>query len=168
MLKQTLLTCCLALVIMIGYGQKSKTKTPVSWESVVVQEKMKVGELMKKNHLPVVSEVMRHNMPAQQIQVDLTGVKQLILKTWGTENGTGWDHAVWGNAKLITGEGKEVWLSEMQPVMVQAPYGCPFYDRNFNNQKLTVNGKSYEHGMMLHADGMVAYQLDGKYKKIIR
>lgn len=26
MLKQTLLTCCLALVIMIGYGQKSKTK----------------------------------------------------------------------------------------------------------------------------------------------
>ena len=35
MLKQTLLTCCLALVIMIGYGQKSKTKTPVSWESVV-------------------------------------------------------------------------------------------------------------------------------------
>lgn len=165
MLKQTLLTCCLALVIMIGYGQKSKTKTPVSWESVVVQEKMKVGELMKKNHLPVVSEVMRHNMPAQQIQVDLTGVKQLILKTWGTENGTGWDHAVWGNAKLITGEGKEVWLSEMQPVMVQAPYGCPFYDRNFNNQKLTVNGKSYEHGMMLHADGMVAYQLDGKYKK---
>lgn len=43
MLKQTLLTCCLALVIMIGYGQKSKTKTPVSWESVVVQEKMKVG-----------------------------------------------------------------------------------------------------------------------------
>lgn len=111
------------------------------------------------------SEVMRHNMPAQQIQVDLTGVKQLILKTWGTENGTGWDHAVWGNAKLITGEGKEVWLSEMQPVMVQAPYGCPFYDRNFNNQKLTVNGKSYEHGMMLHADGMVAYQLDGKYKK---
>ena len=31
MLKQTLLTCCLALVIMIGYGQKSKTKTPVSW-----------------------------------------------------------------------------------------------------------------------------------------
>ena len=69
MLKQTLLTCCLALVIMIGYGQKSKTKTPVSWESVVVQEKMKVGELMKKNHLPVVSEVMRHNMPAQQIQV---------------------------------------------------------------------------------------------------
>ena len=84
MLKQTLLTCCLALVIMIGYGQKSKTKTPVSWESVVVQEKMKVGELMKKNHLPVVSEVMRHNMPAQQIQVDLTGVKQLILKTWGT------------------------------------------------------------------------------------
>ena len=70
MLKQTLLTCCLALVIMIGYGQKSKTKTPVSWESVVVQEKMKVGELMKKNHLPVVSEVMRHNMPAQQIQVE--------------------------------------------------------------------------------------------------
>jgi len=165
MLKQTLLTCCLALVVMIGYGQKSKTKTPASWESVVVQEKMKVGELMKKNHLPVVSEVMRHNMPAKQIQVDLTGVKQLILKTWGTENGTGWDHAVWGNAKLITDEGKEVWLSEMQPVMVQAPYGCPFYDRNFNNQKLTINGKSYDHGMMLHADGMVAYQLDGKYKK---
>ena len=45
MLKHTLLTCCLALVIMIGYGQKSKTKTPVSWESVVVQEKSSSGSV---------------------------------------------------------------------------------------------------------------------------
>ena len=81
MLKQTLLTCCLALVIMIGYGQKSKTKTPVSWESVVVQEKMKVGELMKKNHLPVVSEVMRHNMPAQQIHILVNSVSR-SLSPW--------------------------------------------------------------------------------------
>lgn len=155
----------LILLFSVGYGQMKAGKPAVSWENAVVNSKMNLIKQMKTNHFPLVSGVMKHRMPAQKIEADLTGLNDLVLYTWGTEDGNGWDHAAWANARLTTVDGQVVWLDELKYRYAKAPHDSPLLNRNFGNKKISINGKAYDHGILLHADGVMIYTLDKKYKK---
>ncbi len=59
------------------------------------------------------TSVMKLGDPAQAVDVDVRGVKTLLLLVDGAGDGVGWDHADWAEAKLtVSGE---------RPVILKAP-----------------------------------------------
>ncbi len=166
MLRKLITIGCFILVSVLGYTQnKASGKKAVSWENAVVNSKLNTARSMSVNHFPIVSDVMRFKMPPRKIEVDLTGVEELVLYTWSTEDGNDWDQAVWGEARLTTVDGKEVWLDELKYSYAKAPHGSPLINKSFNNRKIMLGGKEYDHGVVVHADGEVIYRLNKKYKK---
>lgn len=166
MSKKIIVICCLMLFAFSGYAQNKKgTKAAETWVDAVVKTKKAVGKEMGGCNMPVSSKVMRLNMPAQKLVADLTGLNELVLYTWGTEDGNNWDHSAWADAKLITADGKTVWLDELDWKYAKAPHGSPMKNKNFSGGKITINGKRYDHGLMVHADGEVVFDLGKKYKR---
>ena len=159
------ISCCILFFLPLSAQNRTKKKAAASWEEAVVNLKRELREGKQNGPVPVFSDVMRHKMPARLISMDVTGVDDLLLATWGTADGDDWDHAVWANARLITTDGKEVWLDDLKWKYAKAPYGCPILNKHFSGRKITVGGKVYDHGILLHADGEVVYSLGKKYKK---
>lgn len=136
------------------------TASSQNWSDDVIKVKKEIVKNLKQ----VKSDVKRHKNDSEKISVDVTGWNDLILYSWGTEDGNSWDHGVWGNAILTANDGTKVKVSEMTFAWEQAPYGSPKRDANLSNKPLSVNGKVFKHGVIIHADGMIAIDLAGKYK----
>ncbi len=61
------------------------------------------------------------------VSVDIPeGTRQIVLKTDATEDGTGWDHADWADAHLVTADGRRLWLDEHKDAPFFARVGPPF------------------------------------------
>ena len=114
-------------------------------------------------------EITTKTLP-QTITVDITGQRFLSLKA---EPGQAHreDHACWANAKLITKDGKTVWLDTLTPEYVKVGWG------RFAAGKMKVKGRDsmspsklgtgktlYDRFIYAHAPSTIVYRLDPKMK----
>lgn len=158
----------LGMMLLLSTGvfaqAKRNVKVPPPWAEAAVKAKADVCNRLNKANMPVETGVMRLKTPAQTIRVDVSGWTELALYTWGTGDGYRFDHAAWGNARLTTTDGKTVWLDELKPSYLSSPYKAPRPNRNMSGGPISINGRSFEHGVMLHANGEMIFPLDKKYK----
>ena len=60
------------------------------------------------------SGVLRGGQEPQSIDVELGGATVLDLEVGDAGDGPGWDHADWAEARVVTQDGKTLWLDEMR------------------------------------------------------
>lgn len=139
----------------------ASTATAQNWSEDVIKAKKEIS----KNFLQTKTGVKKYKEAADKLSVDVTGWNDLVLYCWGTEDGNDYDQGAWGNAKLIANDGSEVKISDMVYKLVNAPHGSPKRNTGFSNKPLVVAGKTYEHGVCIHAHGEIVIELGGKYKR---
>lgn len=152
-----LVTCSLlAGPLGLAWGQRTAPKT---WTVEAAQAKTELQTSLQKHGLPVVSVCMKRNMPAETVSAPLKDAARLVLITDGGPDGDSYDHAVWANARLIRRDGTYVWLDDLKPLRSKAGWGNPVANKNLSGKPLSIAGKTYEHGMFCHADGLLIYEL---------
>lgn len=147
-------------------AQNRTTKKPQlsTWESDVKNIKANIIQLLNDADMPFETAVFRHKTPARKIKIDVSGWDNLVLYTNGTADGVHYDHAIWGNPRLIAANGESVWIDELTPVFRRTNFESPAINKNFSGNTISINGTKYQHAITLHTEGETVYKLDKKYK----
>ncbi len=109
------------------------------------------------------SGLMPGNGPAKQVSLDIKGRRWLRL-LGAVKKGTGNCH-IWGDARLVAANGKVTRLCDLKPVAVSVGWGQLLTNKNWQNHPLKIAGRQFEHGVWVHADSDICYELAGKYER---
>ena len=90
-----------------------KQKKVDTWIDASIKAKTELQTQLQKTGMPIISSFKKHKEKAEPFAVDLKGVDKLVLITAGGPDGSDYDQAVWGNARLIKADGTAVWLDEV-------------------------------------------------------
>jgi hypothetical protein len=101
--------------------------------------------------------------PAQHVAVDVSGWQWLRLIST-LERGPGNCH-IWGDATLIAKDGSKKRLSELAPVSVRVGWGELIPNRNWQDRPLAIKDRQFEHGIWVHANSDVCYELAGEFER---
>ncbi len=140
-----------------------KPKKAETWIDASVKAKSELRTQLQKAGMPVMSKWIKVNDKAEPFVVDLKNCDKLILVTSGGPDGSSYDHAVWGNARLIAADGSSVWLDQTPFEYGVAGWDKPRMNINANGKPIRIAGKAYEHGVFCHANGTLVYPVKGKY-----
>ncbi|MEG1748305.1 MAG: SUMF1/EgtB/PvdO family nonheme iron enzyme [Tannerellaceae bacterium] len=140
-----------------------KQKTAETWIDASVKAKSELRAQLQKSGMPVLSKWMKHKSNAAPFVVDLKGVDKLVLITSGGPDGSEYDQAVWGNARLIAADGTSVWLDEIPFEYGIAGWAKPKMNINAYDKEIYIGGKLYPHGVFCHANGTLVYPVNNKY-----
>lgn len=151
----------LAISILVNISMLTASEKPVSEAGLecFAEAKFRFMEKMKESNLPKTSSYMKSSMKAERFSVDLEGMDRLILLTEGGEDGSGWDHAVWAEARFIRKDGTSVWLDEIPYAYGKAGEGDIIYNKNQDDRPISIAGQKHQHSLFCHADGMIIYDL---------
>ncbi len=109
------------------------------------------------------TEVVEYGAKPVKLSIDVTGWKTLSLRSWETENGRSYDQSAWGGAVLIKKDGTKVWVSDMDYVYSNTPYGLPKRDMGFSNGPIVIGGETFERGVTMHAPSELAVNINGEF-----
>lgn len=159
--KYILLFCLFASASLLS-AKDLKGKTE-SWIDASVKAKSEIRTQLQKAGMPVKSRWVKHHEKAEPFTVNLTGCDKLVLHTEGGSDGSDYDHAVWANARLVKADGSSVWLDQLSYEYAVTGWGNPVKNANINGQPIRIGGKTYEHGVLCHANGTLIYPLNDTY-----
>ena len=151
----------LAISVLVNIPMLTASEKPVSEAGLecFAEAKFRFMAKMKESNLPETSSYMKSSMKAERFSVDLAGMDRLILLTEGGEDGSGWDHAVWAEARFIRKDGTSVWLDEIPYAYGKAGEGDIIYNRNQDDMPISIAGQKHQHSLFCHADGIIIYDL---------
>ncbi|MFI5380938.1 MAG: NPCBM/NEW2 domain-containing protein [Tepidisphaerales bacterium] len=112
---------------------------------------------------PFVSELVTADKPMQQVSVNVAGVDKLRLVGICEKDRA--NCHIWGEAKLIAKDGKEVRLADLKPLVVRVGWGEYLVNENWQQHKLKIGDRTFAHGIWVHADSDVCFDLAGKYER---
>jgi hypothetical protein len=96
---------------------------------------------------------------AIDVDVDVRGRRRLVLVADGGEDGTGWDHALWTEPRLVMDDGSERLLTEQSWVQASAGWGEVSTARSPSGGQMHVAGTAIRHGIAAHARSVIEYSL---------
>ena len=140
-----------------------KQKKVDTWIDASIKAKTELQTQLQKTGMPIISSFKKHKEKAEPFAVDLKGVDKLVLITAGGPDGSDYDQAVWGNARLIKADGTAVWLDEVPFEYGVAGWAKPKMNINAYDHEIFMAGKEYKHGVFCHANGTLVYPIKGEY-----
>ncbi|WP_347146933.1 SUMF1/EgtB/PvdO family nonheme iron enzyme [Parabacteroides goldsteinii] len=140
-----------------------KQKKVDIWIDASIKAKTELQTQLQKTGMPIISSFKKHKEKAEPFAVDLKGVDKLVLITAGGPDGSDYDQAVWGNARLIKADGTAVWLDEVPFEYGVAGWAKPKMNINAYDHEIFIAGKEYKHGVFCHANGTLVYPIKGEY-----
>ena len=156
-----LVSLFLSTSFLVSAGPKQKKAD--TWIDASIKAKTELQTQLQKANMPVISTWKKHKEKAEPFAVDLKGVDKLVLITAGGPDGTDYDQAVWGNARLIKADGTAVWLDEVPFEYGVAGWAKPKMNINAYDHEIFIAGKEYKHGVFCHANGTLVYPVKGEY-----
>ncbi|WFE83419.1 SUMF1/EgtB/PvdO family nonheme iron enzyme [Parabacteroides chongii] len=156
-----LVSLFLSTSFFVSAGPKQKKAD--TWIDASIKAKTELQTQLQKANMPVISTWKKHKEKAEPFAVDLKGVDKLVLITAGGPDGTDYDQAVWGNARLIKADGTAVWLDEVPFEYGVAGWAKPKMNINAYDHEIFIAGKEYKHGVFCHANGTLVYPVKGEY-----
>ena len=176
MIKKTIFTASLALamaaavpvtasaVVVAPVAAAPVSKAQQTWlqQALAAKEKLAADS---PNGLPYVSTEYRRGTAPGKVSVDLTGLKEISLVTWGTPDGNDYDHAVWADAKFTKKDGTVVRIGEMKPKVKRIEGNWTSTDKNLAGNTLQIRDTKYKYGLVAHANSLLTYELNGEYTR---
>ena len=156
-----LVSLFLSTSFLVSAGPKQKKAD--TWIDASIKAKTELQTQLQKANMPVISTWKKHKEKAEPFAVDLKGVDKLVLITAGGPDGSDYDQAVWGNARLIKADGTVVWLDEVPYEYGVAGWAKPKMNINAYDHEIFIGGKEYKHGVFCHANGTLVYPIKGEY-----
>ncbi|MBS0204548.1 MAG: NPCBM/NEW2 domain-containing protein [Planctomycetes bacterium] len=106
------------------------------------------------------SKIVNESTPGMSIDidVDVTGAKELYLVVRDGGDGFGCDWADWAEPRLISAAGEKK-LTELKWKSAAAEWGQVGVNKNAGGDKLKIAGKPVEYGIGTHANSVIAYDL---------
>jgi putative membrane-bound dehydrogenase-like protein len=101
---------------------------------------------------------------AVDVDVDITGAKQLYLVVTDADDGISADWADWAEPRLI-GPGGEKKLSDLKWKSANSGWGTPHSNRNVEGGPLRINGQSMPYGIGTHSNSLIVYDLPPGYTR---
>jgi putative membrane-bound dehydrogenase-like protein len=99
---------------------------------------------------------------AVDIEVNISGAKQLFLVVDNAANGNSHDWADWIEPTLVGLDG-ETKLTDLKWKSATSDYGKPQINRNCEGKELVVNNEPVDFGIGTHANSIITYHLGGNY-----
>ena len=159
--------CSLIVTLLISIplllGAIPERKKVDTWIDAAVKQKANLRLELQKARMPVTSKWIKTKAKAEPFAVDLKGVERLVLITSGGPDGSSYDHAVWGNARLIKADGTSVWLDETPYEYGVTGWATPKMNVNAYDKEIIIGGKVYSHGVFAHANSTLIYPINGQY-----
>jgi alpha-galactosidase len=94
-----------------------------------------------------------------EVDVDVRGRARLVLVAEGGEDGTGWDHALWTEPRLVMDDGTERRLTDERWVQATAGWGEVSTERSPSGGPMRVDGRPVRYGIAAHARSLIEYSL---------
>ena len=141
----------------------AKGKKTSSWLDATVEAKTEIQAKLKKKKMSVSSSWIRKGQKPERFTIDVKGMEKLVLVTTGGPDGNSHDHGIWANARLITKDGKQVWLDKLDYEYGVSGWKSPRKNRDTANKYIYIAKKKYDHGILCSAEGMLVYDLGDKY-----
>ncbi|NOZ22016.1 MAG: hypothetical protein GXP25_13120 [Planctomycetes bacterium] len=113
---------------------------------------------------PVQSYLMRKGSGPLSISVDVSNVDRMYLVALHEAKRCRIP-AVWGDARLIAKDGKEVSLSKLKPAAIRVPWRAVARDRDFKGKPLSVAKAQFKTGIITLTPGELGFKLGKKYKR---
>ena len=106
------------------------------------------------------SKVVNRSTPghAVEIDVDVTGAKELYLVVRDGGDGFGADWANWAEPRLVMASGEKK-LTEMKWKSAGADWGNVAINKNAGGDAMRIAGKAVEYGIGTHANSVIAFDL---------
>ncbi len=161
-MKKILTLQILMFVSFFAFGQAKKAASE-TWIDASVKAKSEIRTSLKKTSFPIQSEWIKSGMSAVPMSADVSGQETLVLLTSGGSDGSSWDWGVWAGAKLIKKDGTAVWLDELKPTLQKSSEGHISFNKDLGGRPLAIGDKTYEHGVLCHAEGIMVYNLNKEY-----
>ncbi|MFR9649979.1 MAG: SUMF1/EgtB/PvdO family nonheme iron enzyme [Rikenellaceae bacterium] len=159
----TKLIVCFMLMSVISLNAKSKA---TSWQEAIIELKSQIASGKIEVKAPFYSDIKRYGDATEQVTYDVTGINELIIDIDPTSDGTSWDHGTLCNPMLTDVKGNKISLLDLTPLSSYSEHSYVRFNENLYGDKIEVNGKTYEKGIMGHTRAQVVYQLDGKYTQL--
>ncbi|MCQ1545952.1 SUMF1/EgtB/PvdO family nonheme iron enzyme [Bacteroides clarus] len=141
----------------------AKGKKVISWLDATVKAKTEIQTKLKEKKMSVSSSWIRKGQKPEHFTVNVEGMKKLVLVTTGGADGNSNDHGIWANARLITKDGKQVWLDKLDYEYGVSGWKSPRKNRDIANKYIYIAQQKYDHGILCSAEGMLVYDLGDKY-----
>jgi putative membrane-bound dehydrogenase-like protein len=101
-----------------------------------------------------------------EIDVDLTGAKELFLVVTDGGNGFTADWADWAEPRLILADGSEKKLTEIEWKSAQSGWGNVSVNANAGGKELRSAGQAIPYGIGTHANSVIAFNLPAGAKRL--
>jgi alpha-galactosidase len=113
------------------------------------------------SHPAFVSSLVTASTPGHEVavDVDLNGARRLVLVADGGKDGTGWDHALWVEPRLVMRDGRERRLTDLPWVQATAGWGEASTEKSPSGKAMVVDGRAVPYGISAHARSLVEYAL---------
>ena len=95
---------------------------------------------------------------AVEIDVDVTGAKELFLVVRDGGNGFGSDWADWAEPRLVTASGEKK-LTDLKWKSAETGWGNVGINKNADGGAMKIAGKPVEYGIGTHANSVIAFDL---------
>ncbi len=103
---------------------------------------------------------------AVNVDVDITGAKELWLVVTDAGDGIGCDWADWAEPRLVGPSGEKK-LTELKWKTASAGHGKVHVDANASGGVLRIDGKPVSYGIGTHSPSVIAYDLPAGYTRFI-
>ncbi len=113
------------------------------------------------------SEVVSRTTPGHGVAIDagVAGATKLFLVVDDGGDGTGWDHALWAEPRLVAPDGRELKLTDLPWVSATAGWGEVSKEKAASGQPMSVEGKRVVYGLGTHAKSVIEYDLPPDYAR---
>ncbi len=110
------------------------------------------------------SKVITKQTPghSEEVDVDITGAKQLFLVVNDGGNGFACDWADWVEPRLVGPQGEKK-LTDLKWKTAQSDWGNVNLNKNADGQPLRIAGKPIEYGIGTHANSVITFDLPAGY-----
>ena len=101
-----------------------------------------------------------------EIDVAISGVKDLVLVTTDGGDGKHADHSVWGDAFLIDPQGRRAELLLSDAADTETGYGKPTQDSH-EGVPISIGGSTCRTGVYIHAPSRMRFPVEGRYARFV-
>jgi hypothetical protein len=113
------------------------------------------------------SKVVSRTTPGHGVAINaaVAGATKLFLVVDDGGDGTGWDHALWAEPRLVAADGHEIKLTDLSWVSAIAGWGEVSKEKAPSGQPMSVEGKPVVYGLGTHAKSVIEYDLPPGYAR---